>query len=533
MENSISLYVWHLFMYSKTYDIISRINKAAANTWKSSFILTAIFRRKRDSILKYSYFYTIFSLPFVLINKVAHSKIGTALRESVMTGFIEMIWNLISRFLKKTKEILLSSFFGRIFFIGIGFDESSEDKIDLTKTCVFLTVFITPIMPTTIVIAATIICIILFGYQCFTNKNVQLRIDSISVLVLAFMTTYVLSMINSFSRRASLSTLFVYLIFMCFYFIITNIIRTKKDVFNLVKTFILSSMLVSLYGIYQYIFGVSMESSWVDANMFESIKTRVYSTLGNPNVLGEYLILIIPIAVFYLFVKTNLLNKLAYFASLGAMLLCIVLTFSRGAWVGLILSVGIFVMFAVPKIWAVLLMLAYCVFITLPDSVINRFASIGNTSDSSTSYRIGIWVGTILILKEFILSGIGIGVGAFHTVYPLFSYRAMVAHHSHNLFLQIATEAGILGIVAFVTIIIFLFFKSVKVYSQSSRIKSLLVLSIVAAIIGFMAQSMFDYSFYNYRVMLVFWQIIGFLMAIKHVVFDETLPKSAEEIVYE
>ena len=42
---------------------------------------------------------------------------------------------------------------------------------------------------------------------------------------------------------------------------------------------------------------------------------------------------------------------------------------------------------------------------------------------------------------------------------------------------------------------------------------SMLALALGSGVIGFLAQSMFDYTFYNYRVMLLFWIFIGMGLA--------------------
>ena len=77
--------------------------------------------------------------------------------------------------------------------------------------------------------------------------------------------------------------------------------------------------------------------------------------------------------------------------------------------------------------------------------MINRFASIGNLGDSSTSYRVYIWMGTLAMLKDYWMCGIGPGDAAFNLVYPKYSYSGIVAPHAHNLFLQIVCDAGVVA----------------------------------------------------------------------------------------
>ena len=61
----------------------------------------------------------------------------------------------------------------------------------------------------------------------------------------------------------------------------------------------ISASIAALVGIFQYLTGTSvMAEAWVDSEMFESIAGRAVGTLENPNMLGEYLILMIPLAEF-------------------------------------------------------------------------------------------------------------------------------------------------------------------------------------------------------------------------------------------
>ena len=161
----------------------------------------------------------------------------------------------------------------------------------------------------------------------------------------------------------------------------------------------------------------------MDEEMFEDIKMRIYSTLENPNVLGEYILLVLPLAVGLMWTKKGVLAKLFYLGAAAVMFVALILTFSRGCWIGLMLSAAIFITLVAGKLWGLGLIALPIIPIVLPESIINRFMSIGDMKDTSTSYRVYIWFGTILMLKDFWLSGIGMGTEAFQSVYPFYSYN--------------------------------------------------------------------------------------------------------------
>ena len=90
----------------------------------------------------------------------------------------------------------------------------------------------------------------------------------------------------------------------------------------------------------------------------------------------------------------------------------------------------------------------------LPASIINRFTSIGNLTESSASYRVSIWKGAVEMIKNFWYTPIGQGSVAFNNIYPLYALNAVYAEHSHNLFLQIIIETSVIGFVLFIGILI-------------------------------------------------------------------------------
>ena len=78
--------------------------------------------------------------------------------------------------------------------------------------------------------------------------------------------------------------------------VLYNAVTNRSQLDTLLAVVVLAGAVVSCYGILQYIFRWGYQSAaWVDSDMFSSIEFRVSSTLDNPNMLGQYLILAIPI----------------------------------------------------------------------------------------------------------------------------------------------------------------------------------------------------------------------------------------------
>lgn len=376
---------------------------------------------------------------------------------------------------------------------------------------VFFLVFAAPIVPTMVAVGLSILCIFSLILYAVINRNFKFKFDGIGFLILVFIAIYFVAAITSFAPVKSFSIWAIYFVFMTVYFVIINTVNSEKILNNLLTMFVLSGFLVCLYGIAQYVFGWDMAQAWMDEEMFGDIKMRIYSTLGNPNVLGEYILLVLPVSIGLMWTRKDAAAKIVYAGISAIMFLALILTFSRGCWIGLLFAAAIFITFAAGKLWGLGLIALPIIPMVLPETIINRFASIGDMKDSSTSYRVYIWMGTLAMIKDFWVSGIGMGQESFTQVYPFYSYSGIVAPHSHNLFLQILVESGVCGIAVFLLIVFFFIRRMMVGYQVGGKGDSLstIITAVSAGICGFLLQGMFDNCFYNYRVMLVFWCVIA------------------------
>ena len=387
---------------------------------------------------------------------------------------------------------------------------------------VYLMLFLAPIMPTMMCVALALLTLVSFFIHSILKDNFKVKIDAFGFFVILMSLVFLIYSATSYASYSSMKIFMIYAVFIGFMFLVVACGSDKKRLKRMIFMFVLSGLFVSIYGIYQNFFGSNIGHAWVDEEMFSDITVRVYSTLENPNVLGEYLLLLIPVCGAMIYASKRLLLRFFYFSVMCCAGLCLIYTQSRGCWVGLILAAVIFAFLVDKKLVAVgIIGIALLPFV-LPESIIYRFTSIGNLGDSSTSYRVNIWLGTIGMIKDYWWMGIGIGTDAFNKVYPFYSYNAAVAYHSHNLYLQILVEMGICGLLAFITTMVVSVKKILVGYIYGKKnIYSLLCASIIAGLLGFLLQGMFDYSWYNLRVFGIFWMFIGLGIAARRCACDE------------
>jgi len=410
-----------------------------------------------------------------------------------------------------------------------------------------------PFLPTMVLVGLVMYVAFCFAVKWILGKR-QIRLEAVDAAALAFAFSLGCGGLFSFSS-GSLKPTMVQICFLLAYFLTVFLLRTGEWLKKCVWAALASSFIVALYGIFQYFSGaLSSANAWLDSDMFEDIAGRAVSTLENPNMLAEYLILLIPLAAAQLLAGSGFSSRSIALLSCGVLGGCIVLTWSRGAWLGLIFGALIFMLIwsrrTIYLIVAGVASIPFLPFI-LPDSIIQRFTSIGNLGDSSTSYRVNIWRGTVRMLEDYWLSGVGVGEAAWGTVYPRYSLASIeTAPHAHNLYLQTWVQTGIVGLLLLLAFFFLLLQCHFTYYRDLSRMReeiSASVLSVhltagkredglrpshrtshveaevrreitsmrleaaapLCGILATLVQGFTDYTWYNYRVYLMFWLMCG------------------------
>ena len=380
-----------------------------------------------------------------------------------------------------------------------------------------LAVALAPVLPTIAVLALSMVGAASVALSLLHEPERDLVPNPLALPLLVYAAIYLVGMLHSADIRGSLWVTAITLAFLLFSVVLYHSLENRKQLDILTTALVTVGAGVSGYGILQYLFGWGYQSeAWVDSDLFSAISFRVGATMENPNMLGQYLTLMIPLGAAKLLTEKRKLWRFYYFACCGAMCVCMVLTFSRGAWLGLVFALALFFIALQPRLLALMPLGAAALYLLLPDTVIQRFTSIGNMKDHSTSYRVSIWMGTIAMLRDgHWLLGVGPGEDAFNAVYAFYSYEASVAHHSHNLFLQIMCDAGIVALAAFVWLAVRFFrvLGAVLLRGVRDRAARLACIAFASGMLGFLVQAMTDYSFYNYRVMFLFWAYLALGMA--------------------
>jgi O-antigen ligase len=232
--------------------------------------------------------------------------------------------------------------------------------------------------------------------------------------------------------------------------------------------------------------------------------TRATGTFANPNVLGGYLLLLLPLGAMASVYVTRVRGLWAAVALGGGLgFLALVFTFSRAAvLMSLVaMAVGVLVSDVRHRRWLVLIVVLAAVAIAV--------LAGGCGSDSTAGYgRAEEWKQTFEVIKDQPLYGVGLGRLGFvlHQENPL-----STARHAHNLFLTWWAEAGTGALIAWVWLFAVLLWRSLRGALRTGTVEARAAL---VALLGFLGFSMLDHPANTDRVALAFWIVAGFALAV-------------------
>jgi len=367
-----------------------------------------------------------------------------------------------------------------------------------------------PILPT-MAVAALAAAGLFSVFVCWgSDRTMRRPAAPVNKYILLFAALYLIATFTSVTVRGSLQGGILTVFFILFGLALQSAVTTRRQLDRTAFVLVLVGTVTAAYGVAQYLLGLAGAANWLDSAKFTDIDMRVYSTLDNPNVLAEYLVLIFPLAFAFLLTKKGARSRVLALIACGVMALCLVLTYSRGGWLGFLVAMALFLVILDRRFIVLGLAALVALYFILPDAVVSRFTSIGDMSDSSTTYRVAIWMGTIAMLRDYWICGIGPGTAAFNMVYPSYSYSAATAQHSHNLYLQIVSDCGVGGIAVFLMLLVsFVRMLGGAAARERDRTSRVFQTALLSGMLGFLVQSATDYSFYNYRMILLFWVYIS------------------------
>jgi O-antigen ligase len=307
----------------------------------------------------------------------------------------------------------------------------------------------------------------------------------------------------------------VYLEYLVWFFIGSNLIQNKKQFSALMKGIALVALIVSAYGIFQHLTGIETPAEWID-KAEAGIQTRVFSIVVSPNVLGSLLIPFMMITAGQLLSSHKPWERWTWLGVLGVLAACMVFTYSRGAWLALCLAALIFCLLYNPRLIFLAVIGAFAALKLVP-GINSRFSYLFSSAYINSSQRGGrlaLWQAALEKFRHDPIFGSGFGTfgGA------VAARRVPDGFYVDNFFLKTLAEAGIIGLMAFVWLVFSLIragwatFKSI--IDPDLKI---MAGAILAGLIGVAAHNGVENIFEVPMMASYFWLLAGMLLALPQI----------------
>jgi hypothetical protein len=308
--------------------------------------------------------------------------------------------------------------------------------------------------------------------------------------------------------------------------VLVNVVRTEKRLNGLLLLALVTGVWLSLGAINDYRLGLMTVEGYRAGG-------RGGGIFGNSNDMALFLVTIVPIAIALLLGSRSLARKFLFGGCVVVMVAGIVLTYSRGGFLGLLVALGFFAWKAgrrhrVEIVVAGLLIVA--AFLALVPSYALRLASIVVPSldpVGSSEARGGELLRSLYVAIRHPLLGIGMGNYA-----PEMSYRGLVTHNSYT---QVAAEMGAAALVCYTMFVVTPLRKLGQVARETFGAKAnsrfyYLAVGLQASLVGYMVSSFFGSVAYLWYV----YYLVGYAVCLRRLYESETgkavvLEKQAKE----
>ena len=304
--------------------------------------------------------------------------------------------------------------------------------------------------------------------------------------------------------------------YLFWFFLVTRLIEDDRDFAIFYGALVVMALAIAAHGIYQYIVAAPIPSSWVSATE-ESVRTRVYSLTGSPNIMGSLLVMFAPMVAGIAYYSQKMWVKVLAICGTGMMCLCCIFTFSKGAWGGLAVAVIVFAIFLDRRLIALMAVAGAGALMVIP-SIANRITYLFTADYMAASQRAGRMVrwATGLDLLHSGNAWLGFGLGRFGGAVAMqnqvieetdtFTYFYM-----DNYYLKTLVEMGYIGLIFFILLLVGMVLWCLRSigrtgYSAADRTRVLAV-SMFAGMCGVLMHCYFENIFEVPYMMAYFWSL--------------------------
>ncbi len=343
-----------------------------------------------------------------------------------------------------------------------------------------------------------------------------------------------------------------YLAGFIWFIILVSVLKTKNTIQKAVFCLAISTVLSFMFGFYQVFKDIELGNTSFFINL-----DRANALFADPNALGVYIVMTIPVFFGLIFsIKRSLMWVMVLATLSGVFLMPHV--GSRSGFFGLILATGFFILFALIPVTdlqkdklpivkkrlvfvlfsvVILVFFAYWINVSKRGTLYKRLTkNIGvifqsNWKDEILPSRQLLWPSALHMIKDFPLSGVGVGsftceLPNFYKKYntvriaPISFYQNTSSHDvivdsSGNFYLQVASELGLIGLFFFFWIFYGILKQIYRSNFKQKRESGFFYLNagISSGIMAMFVIFLFGAHTLSFEILLTFWLFVGMLFS--------------------
>lgn len=330
-------------------------------------------------------------------------------------------------------------------------------------------------------------------YTLYQRVNVLKFEDAPAFLI--FIAVCGVSLTNSPNLQETLSDWLRLLSVFSVYLLARMIFITEEKIKLAFSVVLLSSLFPILAGLLQLVTGQGM----ID----DGGQARIVGTFLHPNAFASYLLIILIFSMAQLLERENFVDFHLLIPVMTGAFTMFLFTFSRGAWIVFILTT-VFMGFLRYRRLLGCLPLILCLSLLTVPGIQDRIMNIFNPSPyargrSGWDWRMDTWAEISPRIAEKPV--LGHGLSTVELEYGILT---------HNDYLRLLVETGIIGFSAYLLLMAVVFFNTLKAYRRnSSPLAKSFQVGLLALLLGFLVRQFADNTLRNTVVMVYFWIFVA------------------------
>ena len=308
--------------------------------------------------------------------------------------------------------------------------------------------------------------------------------------------------------------------YLLWFFLAIRLIQSERDFLRVYVLMTLLAAVIALHGIYQYIVAVPIPASWT-THSETAVRTRVYSIFGSPNIMGDFMVMLAPMAAALAYFVRDLRWKIAAWIAAFCMCFACLFTMSRGAWMAMAVSIVLFILLVDRRLLAPLF--AAAIAACMLPFVRSRIGFLFTPEFQEATAAGGRARRKLVALTLLASRGkaLGAGLGMFGGAVAMQNQVLDFVEYTYvdNYYLKVLTETGYVGLGAYLVMIVGFAVNGCRALcrcaaqtKQSLRSLYPLCAAIFSGLCGVLLHCLFENIFEEPYMMAYFWTLAAMLL---------------------